>query len=274
MPTARTLEALGRLLEIVATLRSPEGCPWDAEQTPESLKPYLLEETYEVLDAIDAGEPTSICDELGDLLLQVVFQARLFEERQSFDMGNVANAITDKLIRRHPHVFAEQRQSSIETLDIQWDRIKTEEKEQRGELPTVLGGVPRHLPALLRARKLSERASRVGFDWPTVDGIFAKIEEELREFKDALQHADQQAMTDELGDILFAVVNLGRFLNIDAEEALRQTVNRFVSRFGHIETALADRGQSLQQSSPEEMDSLWNEAKRRERENRDEPAKS
>lgn len=274
MPTARTLRAFGRLLGIVATLRSPEGCPWDAKQTPESLKPYLLEETYEVLDAIDGGEPSGICDELGDLLLQVVFQARFFEERQAFDMGDVADAIADKLIRRHPHVFAERRQSSIEALDTQWDRIKAKEKERRGESPTVLGGVPRHLPALLRARKLSEKASRVGFDWPAVDGIFAKIEEELEEFKDAFQHADQQAMADELGDLLFAIVNLGRFLNIDAEEALRQTANRFVARFGHIETTLAERGKTLQQSSPEEMDSLWNEAKQRERENRDEPAKS
>ena len=274
MPTARTLEAFGRLLEIVATLRSPEGCPWDAEQTPESLKPYLLEEAYEVLEAIDDGEASGICDELGDLLLQVVFQARLFEERRAFDMGNVADAIADKLVRRHPHVFDEHHQSSIEALDTQWDRIKAKEKEGRGESPTVLGGVPRHLPALLRARKLSEKASRVGFDWPAVDGIFAKIEEELEEFKDAFQHADQQAMADELGDLLFAIVNLGRFLNIDAEEALRQTANRFVARFGHIETTLAERGQTLQQSSPEEMDSLWNEAKRRERESRDEPVKS
>jgi MazG family protein len=274
MPTARTLGAFGRLLEIVAILRSPEGCPWDAEQAPESLKPYLLEETYEVLDAIDDGEPSGICDELGDLLLQVVFQARLFEERRAFDMGNVADAIADKLVRRHPHVFDERHQNSIEALDIQWDRIKAKEREWRGESPTVLGGVPRHLPALLRARKLSEKASRVGFDWPAVDGIFVKIEEELEEFKDALQRADQQAMADELGDLLFTIVNLGRFLNIDAEEALRQTANRFVARFGHIETTLAERGQTLQQSSPEEMDSLWNEAKRRERESRDEPAKS
>jgi MazG family protein len=274
MPNARTLKAFGRLLEIVATLRSPEGCPWDAGQTPESLKPYLLEETYEVLDAIDVGEPSGICDELGDLLLQVVFQARLFEERQAFDMGDVADAIADKLIRATLTFSPSSDKAPLRHLDTQWDRIKAEEKERRGESPSVLGGVPRHLPALLRARKLSEKASRVGFDWPAVDGIFVKIEEELQEFKDALQHADQQAMASELGDLLFAIVNLGRFLNIDAEEALRQTANRFVARFGHIETTLAERGQNLHQTSPEEMDSLWNEAKRRERENRDEPAKS
>jgi MazG family protein len=274
MPDTRVLNAFGRLLEIVTTLRSPEGCPWDAEQTPASLKPYLLEETYEVLDAIDRDEPAGICDELGDLLLQVVFQARLFEERQAFDMGDVASAIADKLVRRHPHVFAGQRHSDMDALAAQWDRIKAEEKERQGESPSVLSGVPRHLPALLRARKLSEKASRVGFDWPEVEGIFAKIDEELLEFKEALQNADRQAMSDELGDLLFAVVNLGRFLRIDAEEALRQTANRFVTRFGHIETALAERGQTLQQSSPAEMDSLWREAKKRERQKPDEPAKT
>jgi MazG family protein len=274
MPDARSLTAFGRLLEIVATLRSPEGCPWDAEQTPESLKPYLLEETYEVLDAIDGGEPSGICDELGDLLLQIVFQARLFEERRAFDMSDVANAIADKLVRRHPHVFAGQQQGGMEALAAQWDQIKADEKRNRGEPTALLEDVPRHLPALLRARKLSEKASRVGFDWVEVDGIFAKIDEELREFKEALRQTDRQAMTDELGDLLFTIVNLGRFLNIDAEEALQQTANRFVARFGHIETTLAARGQNLLQSSPAEMDCLWNEAKRRERQKSDEPTKT
>lgn len=274
MPTPRVLQAFGRLLETMAILRSPEGCPWDAEQTPESLKPYLLEETYEVLEAIDQNEPAVICDELGDLLLQVVFQARLFEERQAFDIGDVADAITSKLIRRHPHVFGDRRESSMASLDAQWDRIKVEEKAQRGEPVTVLGGVPRNLPALLRARKLAEKASRVGFDWPEVDGIFTKVHEELREFEEALQRSDQQAMVDELGDLLFTIVNLGRFLNIDAEEALRQTINRFAERFGHIEQTLARRGQTFQQSSLEEMDALWNEAKSLERKKRDEPAKT
>jgi len=274
MPEDNTLKAFGRLLEIVATLRSPLGCPWDAEQTPDSLKPYILEETYEVLEAIDRGEPAGICDELGDLLLQVVFQARLFEERREFDIGDVAKAIADKLVRRHPHVFAERREDSIETLNRQWARIKAEERKKRGETSSVLGGVPPHLPALMRARKLSEKASRVGFDWPTVDGIFAKIDEELLEFKEALGQADQRAMAEELGDLLFAVVNLGRFLDIDAEEALRRTINRFVARFGHIEATLARRGETLQESSLEELDSLWEEAKKLERATRDEAPKS
>lgn len=274
MPVNRPLDAFGRLLEIMATLRSPGGCPWDAEQTPESLKPYLLEETYEVLEAIDRGEPPGICDELGDLLLQIVFLARLFEERQDFDIGDVADAIADKLVRRHPHVFAGRRQSGLKALAAQWDQIKAAEKGHRGESAMLLEGVPRHLPALLRARKLSEKASRVGFDWPEVDGIFAKIDEELLEFREALERADRRAMTDELGDLLFAIVNLGRFLNIDAEEALRQTANRFVDRFGHIESSLAEQGKTFEQSSPAEMDSLWNEAKRLERNEPDESAKT
>lgn len=274
MTENRTLAAINRLLKIVATLRSPEGCPWDAEQTPESLKPYLLEETYEVLAAIDGGEPEAICDELGDLLLQVVFQARLFEERQDFDMADVASRIADKLIRRHPHVFAGHQQRGKKDLAVQWEKIKAEEKERRGEPASLLGDIPRHLPALLRARKLSEKASRVGFDWSEVDGIFAKIDEELQEFREALSRSDQRAMNDELGDLLFAVVNLGRFLHIDAEEALRQTSNRFVARFGHIETILAERGKTFEQSSPAEMDSLWDDAKSLERKKTDETSKT
>jgi len=262
MPTDRTLRAFARLLETMATLRSPGGCPWDADQTPETLKPYLLEEAYEVLEAIDRNEPDLICDELGDLLLQIVFHARIYEERRLFDIGDVATAITDKLIRRHPHVFSADNQQPAPSLDAQWERIKAEERRRRGETLTALGGVPRHLPALLRARKLTEKASRVGFDWPDVDGVFAKVQEEFKEFEEAFRSNDQQAMVDELGDILFAIVNLGRFLNIDAEEALRGTINRFMKRFAHIEGSLAGRGKSFSQSTLEELEALWREAKR------------
>lgn len=264
MPHGRTLRALARLLETMTTLRSPGGCPWDAAQTPESLKPYLLEESYEVLEAIDSDDPALICDELGDLLLQIVFHARIFEERRLFDMGDVATAITEKLIRRHPHVFNAGDLEASPSLDAQWEQIKKEEKERRGETVTLLGGVPRHMPALLRARKLTEKASRVGFDWPDVDGVFAKVQEEFQEFEEAFRRSDQRAMVDELGDMLFAIVNLGRFLNIDAEEALRGTINRFVNRFEHIESSLARAGKSLGQSTLEELDTLWNEAKERE----------
>lgn len=274
MSENHTLNAISRLIEIVSTLRSPGGCPWDAEQTPDSLKPYLLEETYEVLDAIDCGVPMAICDELGDLLLQIVFLAHLFEERADFNLGDVANAISGKLIRRHPHVFAGRQIRDKKSLAAQWEKIKSEEKERRGKPATLLEDVPRHLPALVRARKLSEKASRVGFDWPEIDGIFAKIDEELFEFREALRHNDHRAMTNELGDLLFAVVNLGRFLHLDAEEALRQTSNRFVTRFGHIESTLSESGKTLDQSTPDEMNSLWNDAKRRERKDPDEPSKT
>jgi MazG family protein len=264
MTTIKAKQEIERLLQIMAVLRSPGGCPWDAEQTPESLKPYLVEEAYEVLEAIDRGDPAAIRDELGDLLLQIVFQARIFEERGAFDLGDVAAAIADKLERRHPHVFSDQPTGDLKALNAQWDRIKNEEKRGRGETATVLGGIPRHLPALQRARKLTEKASRVGFDWPDADGVFAKVHEELWEFEEAMRHADQQAMTDELGDLLFAIVNLGRFLNIDAEEALRRTINRFVTRFEHIEQSLARAGKTFQETTLEEMDALWVEAKGRE----------
>jgi len=274
MPTIRAQNAIGRLLEIMATLRLPDGCPWDARQTPASLKPYLLEETYEVLEAIDRKEPSGICEELGDLLLQIVFQARIHEEQGAFDMADVAEGIADKLVRRHPHVFGDRRPGDIKTLDAQWNRIKDEEKAGRGEVPTVLGGVPAQLPALQRARKLSEKAARVGFDWPDADGILAKIDEELQEFTGAFERSNHDDMTAELGDLLFTLVNLGRFLDIDAEEALRQANNRFTARFQYIEKAVAARGRSVAQSSPREMNDLWDEAKRLEPKTGKEPPKT
>jgi MazG family protein len=262
MSITSTNQAFNRLLKIMAALRSPNGCPWDAEQTPESLKPYLLEETYEVLEAIDCGEPTAIRDELGDLLLQVVFQARIFEERGVFDMGDVAGAIADKLTRRHPHVFGDEKISDMKTLDAQWDQIKAREKAQS----TVLGGIPRDLPALLRARKLSEKANRIGFDLPETKGIFNKIHGELGEFEQAMQRNDRRAMEKKLGDLLFAMVNLGRLGNLDAEEALREKANLFVERFEYIEKILAEEGRNFQQISLEELDALWEETKGLEKE--------
>jgi MazG family protein len=261
MNFARSLQAIARLLEIMATLRAPGGCPWDAEQTPESLKPYLLEETYEVLEAIDRGKPAAIRDELGDLLLQVVFQARLFEERGDFDLADVAEGICDKLVRRHPHVFGKAK-TAREDLDAQWERIKAAEKTHRGEPTTLLAEVPGQLPALLRAKKVSEKASRVGFDWRETEEVFAKVQEELGEFEEARRHHDRVGMEEELGDLLFSIVNLGRFLGIDAEEALRQTVNRFVLRFEHIERTLVQNRRTFHDSSLEDLDALWEEAKR------------
>jgi MazG family protein len=232
----KTVRAVTHLLDIMVTLRSPGGCPWDAEQTPETLQPYLLEETYEVLEAIDRQDPSAICEELGDLLLQIVFQARIFEERGDFDLGDVAEAIADKLERRHPHVFAGQEVADEAALLAQWEEIKRKEKLSRGENATPLAGVPPHLPALMRARKLTEKASRIGFDWNRGEEALAKLDQDLEAFREALRQQDQQSMTDELGDVLFAAANLGRFLKIDAEDALRRSVNRFIRQLENIES--------------------------------------
>lgn len=254
-----------RLVQIMARLRSPEGCPWDREQTPESLAPYLVEETYEVLEAIDRGEPAAVCEELGDLLLQVVFIARIFEERDAFAIADVAESIADKLVRRHPHVFSGRPLRDRKELEADWHRIKSEEKGQTQEMTGILAGVPSRLPALMRARKLTEKASRAGFDWPDLDGVMAKVHEELEELARSIRTAEEDAVQDELGDLLFAVVNLGRFLRVDAENALRKTIDRFVRRFAHIENTLAAQGRDLARTSLEEMDQLWEEAKVRER---------
>jgi MazG family protein len=265
MTMQRASEALTRLIRTVAILRSPGGCPWDAAQTPESLKPYLIEEAYEVLEAIDAGEPAAIREELGDLLLQVVLQARIFEEQGLFDLAAIADAITEKLRRRHPHVFGDTPCGDHQALQRQWEDIKRQEKVQRGQSTSVLGTLPAQLPALLTARKLTERASRAGFDWPEVSGAFAKVHEELAECEQALNNNDQQELANELGDLLFATVNLARFVNIDAETSLRQTIRRFIDRFEHVERSLAHRNTSFADATLEEMMELWQQAKQREK---------
>ncbi|MEZ4599089.1 MAG: nucleoside triphosphate pyrophosphohydrolase [Syntrophotaleaceae bacterium] len=251
------------LLGIMSRLRSPEGCPWDAQQTPESLKPYLLEEAYELLEAIDDGNSDAVREELGDLLLQIVFQARIYEERGEFDIRNVVEGIAEKLVRRHPHVFSDARCRTPEEVTVQWENIKAQEKSSASSAgKSVLGQVPQALPALMRASKLTARASRAGFDWPKVDGVFAKVHEEIAEFEAALQSGDQQSMENELGDMLFAIANLGRFLNIDPEGALRKTIDRFIFRFSHIEKTLGETGRHFQDTSLEEMSELWQSAKK------------
>ncbi len=261
MDHAEAAQSLQRLLAIMARLRAPDGCPWDAEQTPESLKPYLLEECYETLEAIDSGDPKKVCEELGDLLLQIVFQTRIFEERSAFTMTEVINGIADKLERRHPHVFGNSECPTPAAVSEQWEAIKKQEKGTEQKTETILGSLPAAMPALMHARKLTERASRAGFDWPKVDGALAKVREEMTELEQALQEGDQQATADELGDLLFATANLGRHLNIDAEDALRKTVGRFIFRFTHIENSLSQDGRTLQQATLEELENLWREAK-------------
>ena len=270
----RTAEAVDRLLAIMARLRGPDGCPWDREQTLATLRPYVLEETYEVLEAIDGGDPEAHREELGDLLLQIVFQARIAEEEGRFDFGGVADAISEKLLSRHPHVFGPAARSPDARPDPaatgvtdsdgvlrQWAALKKKENEAKGRGRSVLEGVPRELPALARAERLTEKASRVGFDWPDAAGARAKVAEELAELDEAIASGDRAHMEDELGDLLFATANLARKLSIPPEEALRGTLGRFISRFEHVEEELARRGVAHGGATLEEMDRLWEEAK-------------
>jgi nucleoside triphosphate diphosphatase len=247
------------LVTIMRRLRGPGGCPWDAEQTHESLTRYLLEEVYEVIEAIDEQSPEHLKEELGDLLLQPVFHAAIAEETGSFTIEDVIQSLTDKLIRRHPHVFGDMLITDSAAQIENWEQIKKAEKGARRT--SALSGVPAHLPALLKAQKITEKASRVGFDWEHVDQVVAKVMEELHEFEEAMAGGDNERMEAELGDLLFAIVNLGRFLSINPEAALRKTINRFQQRFRHVEESLHDQGRLMNTTSLEEMDRLWEEAK-------------
>lgn len=257
-----TDNGFNRLVTIMNRLRSPGGCPWDAEQTHESLKRYLLEECYEVMEAIDSGDDGHLAEELGDLLLQPVFHAAIAQERGAFTIDDVITAICDKLERRHPHVFGDQEIRTSEEQIVNWEKIKLGEKMD--ERKSAISGVPPHLPALLKAQKVTEKAARVGFDWPDMDGVFAKVLEELKEFEETMADGNQERMEAELGDLLFAIVNLGRFLKLDPEEALRKTIDRFGRRFRHVEESLHRAGKTLQESTLEEMDHYWDEAKKQE----------
>ncbi len=268
---------ISRLIEIMEALRQPEtGCPWDIVQTFETIKPYTIEEAYEVADAIERKDTDDLCDELGDLLLQVVFHARIAEEMGEFAFGDVVHAVTSKMIRRHPHVFAVSSADTPETVKLQWDQIKAEEKHERAERRArrgitedfksgFLGGVQRSQPALTEALKLQEQAARVGFDWSDPAPILDKIEEEIAELREALAEGRPEKVSDELGDLIFALVNIGRHVKADPENALRGTNTKFRRRFNHIETSLNDNGETLQAASLERMEDLWQAAKRIER---------
>jgi MazG family protein len=262
---SRAPEAIERLLAIMHRLRAPGGCPWDREQTLASLRPYVLEETYEVLEAIDAGDVAGHREELGDLLLQIVFQAELRQEAGAFEFADVADAISDKLVSRHPHVFGDSKVKDAEAVLVQWAALKREEKRRKGGGKSVLEGVPREMPALARADRLTEKASRIGFDWPDAAGARAKVAEELGELDAAIASGDRAEMEHELGDALFALANLARKLAIAPEEALRATLGRFTARFTHVEEVLERRGVPHGGASLAEMDVLWDEAKALER---------
>lgn len=268
-----------RLLEIMAALRTPgTGCPWDLEQTFASITPYTLEEAYEVVDAIERGDLADLRDELGDLLLQVVFHARMAEEQGAFAFGDVVEAITKKLIRRHPHVFGSTKDLSPAEVKSLWDSIKAEEKAERkaerarmGLSPEAheagfLGGIPTALPALTRAQKLTAKAAKVGFDWPDATQVIDKIHEELDEVKEAASSKDRDRIEDEIGDLLFSATNLARHFGIDPERALRRTNAKFERRFRAVEQGLVEQDRSLDEASLEEMERLWVAAKMSERE--------
>jgi len=267
------------LLEIMAALRTPgTGCPWDLEQDFASIAPYTLEEAYEVVDAIERGDLADLRDELGDLLLQVVFHARMAEEKGAFAFADVVEAITKKLIRRHPHVFGSTRDLSPEQVKSLWDSIKAQEKadrrverEKMGQSPEAheagfLGGIPTALPALTRAQKLTAKAAKVGFDWPEPSQVIDKIHEELEEVKEASSTGNRDRIEDEIGDLLFSVTNLARHYGIDPERALRRTNAKFERRFRAVEEALGNQERSLDEASLEEMEQLWVAAKSAERE--------
>lgn len=268
---------ISRLIEIMAALRNPEtGCPWDIVQTFETIKPYTLEEAYEVADAIERGDMHDLCDELGDLLLQVVFHARMAEEAGTFSFGDVVHSITAKMIRRHPHVFAVSDASTADAVKIQWDDIKQQEKREREARRARhgltedfkaghLGTVQRSFPALTEALKLQERAAKVGFDWSQPEPILDKIEEEIAELREALKTKDRKKVADELGDLIFAVVNIGRHVNADLEQALRGTNTKFRRRFNYIETSLEKQDRSLDEATLDQMEALWQAAKAIER---------
>src|SRR6266508_3120593 len=258
---SRAQAAIERLLSIMERLRGPQGCPWDREQTLKTLRPYVLEETYEVLEAIDVGDPREHCGELGDLLLQIVFQAQLMKEEGRLEFADVADAISNKLVSRHPHVFGNADAKDADAVLRQWAALKREENRKKGGGQSVLEGVPREMPALARADRLTEKASRIGFDWPDARGARAKVEEELGEVDEAMKGDDPLALEHEVGDLLFAVANLARKLGIAPEEALRGALNRFVSRFGHVERELERRGVPHAGATLAEMDALWDEAK-------------
>lgn len=273
MESPKPSRDIARLIELMAALRTPgSGCPWDLQQSFETIVRYTIEEAYEVADAVARGDLSELRDELGDLLLQVAFHARMAEEQGAFDFGDVVYAVTDKLVRRHPHVFGELTHLSPEAVSGLWERIKREEKEKRGveESPggSHLAGVPAALPALTRAFKLQAKAGEVGFDWNDARLVLAKIREEADEIEAALQSKDRDEAAAEVGDLLFAMVNLARHLDIDPESALRATNAKFERRFAFIERALAERGTSAEQATLAEMEDLWTAAKRTESEDK------
>ncbi len=258
---AKAGEAIERLVGVMRKLRGPGGCPWDREQTNESLKSDLIEEAYEVIDAIESGNVSHLEEELGDLLLQVVFHSQICEEDGHFEFSDVANAIVDKLERRHPHVFGEVQVADSSEVLQNWDAIKKTEKKEGDKPASIVSGIPRHLPALQKAHQIQKRAARAGFDWDHINDVLAKLHEEIDEVKDAINRDHEEDIRDELGDLLFSVVNVSRFLGHNPEELLNHNIKKFVRRFQQVEGKVHATGKEFKEFSLDELDTFWEQAK-------------
>jgi len=246
------------MVEIMDILRSENGCPWDREQTHQTLKPHLIEESYEVLEAIEDGSMEMLKEELGDLLLQVLFHSQIAKENGSFSINDVITSLKEKIIRRHPHVFDKTSVKDSKEVMFNWEKIKRQEKKDR---KSVLDGVPRILPSLIRARQVQAKAARVGFDFPDKEEAFLKVEEEVREFKEAVFSKNQDEIEEEFGDFLFSLVNVSRFVSVDPEESMRKAIDKFIRRFKSLEEAIESSGGSFDKLSLEEMDAMWSKNK-------------
>ncbi|OHC01102.1 MAG: nucleoside triphosphate pyrophosphohydrolase [Planctomycetes bacterium RIFCSPLOWO2_12_FULL_39_13] len=248
------------LVELMRKLRSKDGCPWDKEQSHASLKPHLVEEAYELIDAIDSGDPDKLKEELADLFFHIIFHCQIAKEKGEFDIGGVMALCLDKMRRRHPHVFGNATAATPDEVIHQWEQIKKQEKGYE-ERKFIVDGLPKYLPALQKAQKLQKKVAKVGFDWPDINGVIAKVDEELAEVKEAIQENKPENIEEEVGDLLFSIVNLSRFLKLDTENVLHKTIYKFVERFKKVEMELAAMGKDIEKCTLEEMDAVWNKVK-------------
>ncbi|MBT3513729.1 MAG: nucleoside triphosphate pyrophosphohydrolase [Nitrospina sp.] len=254
------LNSFSKLIKITDTLMGEDGCPWDKVQTRESLKPYLVEETYEVLEALDTNDPEKIKDELGDLLYQILFHSKISSMNGEFDFRDVLNNLSEKMVRRHPHVFKTKELNTPDQVVEQWEEIKKNEKGQANK-KSILDNIPKNLPSLIRAQKIQKKATKEGFDWDQINDVFEKLDEEVIEFKEAVLQKKNVDIKNEIGDIIFVITNIAKFYKVDAEEALRSTNNKFIKRFQYIEKKIQEKGKVLKDCPLEEMEFYWQEAK-------------
>ena len=259
---SETLNSLSKLIKITETLMGEDGCPWDKVQTRESLKPYLVEETYEVLEALDENDPEKIKDELGDLLYQILFHSKISSLKGEFDFRDVIDNLSEKMVRRHPHVFKGTKLNTPDQVIGQWEEIKKKENDKANQ-KSIFDSVPINLPSLLRAQKLQKKAAKEGFDWKQINDVFDKLDEEIKEFKEAVLKKKNTDIQSEIGDIIFVITNIAKFYKVDAEEALRSTNNKFIKRFQFIEQKIEGKGKTLKDCPLEEMERYWQEAKSR-----------